>query len=119
MYLTKEETLIIYNSLPEGELKDKFHVALFKDDKLIETIKSSFKNLHSIWKSENENKYCVKFYVNPDDEDDEFKIGIATKIESSYGYDVEIDIVEIDIRNKDTENDWMYSSYELVWSSEK
>lgn len=116
MYLTRKELVFAYENLPDSELRDKIALEIFIDEEVVELIKKSFKNLHSIYKCDNANKYCAKFYE--EEEDDEFRCSIATGIETENNPDVEVDFIEIDKDKKGTVDDWMYSSYDLIWTSE-
>lgn len=122
MYLTKKELTFMYENLPESELKDRVKLELFVDEEIVACIKDAFKNPHSIWKKNNENSYYVKFYIDYTEEseveEDEFKEDIAVGIRTESNPDVEVDVLEIDIDNKDTEDDWMYSGYDLIWSKD-
>ena len=114
MYLTKEELNLIYNHLPDGELKNKIGLQIFVNHDIVEDIKRTFPDVYSIWKSDNSDTYYAKFY---DDENDDipFRIEMATKIARKYDIFMEIKVLEFDIKNKGTKDDWMYSECDLIW----
>lgn len=114
MYLTRENLELIYNHLPEGELKDRVGLQIFVNHDVVEDIKVAFPDVSSIWKSSDSNSYYVKFYDYEDD-DIPFRIKIAAKIARKYDISTEIHVLELDLKYKGTEDDWMYSGYELIW----
>lgn len=114
MHFSREELELIYNCVPDGDLKNKIGAQLFVNDDLVEDIKKAFPDVASIWKSCNANSYYAKFY-DSEDEDTPFRIGISIEIENKYGPSTEVHVLELNIKDKGTTNDWMYSDCDLIW----
>lgn len=122
MEFTKEDLEIIYSYLPKCELKDKVQLGLFAHKDTVNCIREVFHDVHSIWKSDNENSYYAKFYVDEEDKAGELyeksRSLMALKISPENNPNAKVRVLEVDILKKDTEDDWMYSGYELIWKKD-
>lgn len=112
MYLTREELLEIHNALAlsQGDLYRKIDLALYPNKETIDAIKKEFPDAKDIWKDNTSNTYMVRFEDEDEWEDfEDSRICRANQIIIPKNIDVEIETIEI------SEEDWMYSGYDLVW----
>lgn len=115
MHLSKEELELIYNHIPNGALKDKIAAQIFVNDSIVKDIINTFPDAASIWKCCDSSKYYAKFYDKNDDTP--FRIALCIQLQNKYNHDIEIDVLELSIKDKGTKNDWMYSQCDLIWEN--